>query len=98
MPENEMNNVTEEVVENAAELADTVTTVEPTFAQRHPYLALMGTGAALGTGVLGVTVLGGLMLEGGKKLWNWGKNKIAARKEAKAQKAVIENSEEDNLE
>ena len=96
MENNEMNNVAEVVVDNAAEVVDNVVAKED-FATKHPYLNMAKCGAAIGTGVLGVFGLGALAVELGQKAIGKIKTKVAARKEAKAKKAEavdLEESEE----
>ena len=95
MEENTMDNVvSEELAENAADVVEEVAAKE-TFASKHPWLTLAGSGVALGAGVVGGMTLVKLAINGVTKLVDKAKTKIAEKKAAKAQAVVVEGSEKD---
>lgn len=83
--ENEtINNVTEEVVNNAVENA---VAADPTFAQKHPVLYATGAGACIMTGIIAAAHVTEAVFELGGKAFNKIRDKRNAKKAAKA-KAV----------
>lgn len=91
MENNEMlNEMTEEAVENVAtEIAENPE-VKKNFMADHPIVSLVGTAVLTGAAV----VAGGKIVDGAvkgvKKLWNFGRKKIAEAKARKGAEVTVE--------
>ena len=93
MENNELNNVTEDVVENvASDVIDEV--AKKTFAEKHPRIYSIGVLSLCGVGIYGGMLVAHYAVKGIKKGVQKVKDVIATKKEAKKQE-VIENSDEE---
>ena len=92
MNDNEMNTVTEGLAENTSEVVEEV--VKQSFVEKHPYLATIGTGALIGSGLCASVVAVRFAVKGGQMLYGKIKEKIKDRKEAKNQSDNVDEIDE----